>query len=238
MNTIRLINASLLVLIALATCVPLAWSVAPEPAIRIEPASIQANAGDTVQVTVEIRDVTNLGGFQFDLIYDPAIVQVDSVALGDFAGSTGRSVNPLGPKIEAGKAVYGAFSFGDTAGPDGSGILATIMLKAKAGGQTFLKLQNAQVVDTGGTRISVSTEEATMIVSGTPPAPGERSPAAAAGTPTRISTRTAATVLPSPQPDAISETAPASPLADWAIVGAVLIAVLALVALAAYRMTR
>lgn len=237
MSTIRLCIALLLALVALATSIPLVWSDSPETTVRIEPTSVQVSAGDTVPVTIEIHDVVNLGAFQFDLTFDPAIVQVDSVTLGDFPASTGRSVNPLGPKSQAGKVVYGAFSFGDAAGPDGSGTLATVILQARGGGQTPLGLANVQVIDIGGTRIQASTQEATITVSGLPVAPASI-PEAEGVKPTLAGTVTAGTVLAVPRQDAKPEAASESPLMGWLITGAALAGIIVLVVLVAGLMAR
>jgi len=60
------------------------------------------------------------------LNFDPAVVRVDNVTLGDFLGSTGRNTAPLGPEIDndAGTVTFGAFSFGSEAGPSEEGVLA------------------------------------------------------------------------------------------------------------------
>lgn len=234
----RLVTTLLLVCVVLAGCISPTWAESPEPAVRITPAGIQAKAGDTHQIIVEIRKVTNLGAFQFDLTYDPAVVQVDEVALGDFVRSTGRSVNPLGPRIEAGKVTYGAFSFGDSAGPEGSGPLAVITLTARAGGQTPLGLQNVQVVDVGGVRIPVTTAGATMVVSGTPPSTGVPT-ATTGGESASSATGTPEIRLPLSPADLAGKVAPPAPSSrDWVIVGGVLVAIVVLATLLARFMAR
>ncbi len=229
----------LLVLIAVLTVCTLAWSNPEgEPAVRLEPATIQADAGTPIEVDVVIQNVSNLGAFQFDLTYDPAIVQVDSIALGEFPGSTGRNVSPLGPRTDAGKAVYGAFSFGDAAGPDGSGPLATVTLRAQAPGQTPLGLQNVQAIDVGGSHIPVLTGGGTVTVTGSP-APTPQAPRELSAEPTRAGTATAATVLTPPRASEPSQKiATPFPRREWMITGAVLILIVGLVVLAARQMAR
>lgn len=233
MKTVQLLRALTVVLTAVTMASSPVWSQPPEPTVRIEPASLQVSPGRSVQATIEIDDVKNLGAFQFDLTYDPAIVEVESITLGDFPGSTGRSVNPLGPRIEAGKAVYGAFSFGDSAGPDGSGTLATVTLTAQAGGQTPLGLGSVQIIDIGGGRITVASQGATVTVSGSPRPPVERGVRSAPAA-------TAVTAIPPalPQGNVDAETNPASPLREWAITAVALLGVVALVILAARLMAR
>jgi general secretion pathway protein D len=117
--------------------------------------------GDTFTINVVIDDALNLGSFQFDLIYDPAIVQATDVTLGPFLGSTGRSTGVVGPIIDntAGRVAFGAFSFGSQPGPSGTGTLATITFSTAGAGTSPLDLQNSQVTDTLGNPQSPVTEE-------------------------------------------------------------------------------
>ncbi len=225
-------NKLLLVLAAILAGFSSAAAQAPDTAMRVEPATIQIRPGESVEVTIQIADVENLGAFQFDLTYDPTVVEIDNVTLGDFPGSTGRSVNPLGPRIDAGKATYGAFSFGDAAGPAGSGTLAVVTLQAVAGGQSPLGLQNVQVIDVGGAQMGASTEGGQVMVPDSAPAP-QATGTAVPREPTRIGTATATAVLTPPEPptsrDMDSE--PSSVLREWlitvgALVGLVLVVIL------------
>jgi hypothetical protein len=92
------------------------------------PGNAVTNNTDPVTVAVTVENVTNLGSFQFSLNFDPAVVTVTSVSIGNFLSSTGRTAFPLAPAIDntAGTLTYGAMSFGDQTGPSGSGTLATI----------------------------------------------------------------------------------------------------------------
>jgi subtilisin family serine protease len=103
-------------------------------------------------VSAVISDVTDLGGFEFELGYDPALVHVEDVSLAPFPGSTGRSVYPLGPVIDngSGMASFGAFSVGQSPGPSGTGNLAVVTLSPQSVGAGVLDLRRAQVADTRG----------------------------------------------------------------------------------------
>lgn len=108
-----------------------------------------------------VENVANLAGFQTDLLFDPAIVHVNSVSLGAFLGSTGRTVAPVGPTIDntAGKVTFGAFSFGSQAGASGAGALATISFQPRALGTTALRLQATGLSDPTGNAIPVTTTD-------------------------------------------------------------------------------
>ncbi|MFQ5612324.1 MAG: M4 family metallopeptidase [Anaerolineae bacterium] len=121
------------------------------PILRLEPADQAAPlGGGSFIVNVVVDNATDLGAFEFDLVYNPAIVQVSAVNLGDFLGSTGRTVSEVGPTIDngTGRTSYGAFSVGSNAGPSGSGLLATIVLAPQQQGDSDLLLDNFQLTNT------------------------------------------------------------------------------------------
>ncbi|RLC15619.1 MAG: hypothetical protein DRI57_12615, partial [Deltaproteobacteria bacterium] len=96
--------------------------------LKIDPELIDPGK-EPYQFEVKIEDAADLSAFQFDLTYDRTVITIDSVILGDFLGSTGRTVwDPLLETIDNdhGKLTFGAFSIGDAEGPSGDGILALI----------------------------------------------------------------------------------------------------------------
>lgn len=109
-------------------------------------------AGSVFSQTVFIQDAANVGAFQTDLVYDPAIVRVEAVSIGPFLSSTGRTVTPVGPVIDhsAGRVTFGAFTFGSQPGASGAGNLAHVRLRALAVGASQLSFQQTTVNDTTG----------------------------------------------------------------------------------------
>ena len=135
--------------------------------------TIRINDFDLVDVEdgsfeVKIEDAANLGAFQFDLHYDPSVVTIDKVTLGNFLGSTGRTVwDPVLSEIGSGKLTFGAFTLGTAAGPNGNGTLATIdftLDKEKfdelAEGFTTLDFDETRsyITDTSGTAPALSAQ--------------------------------------------------------------------------------
>ena len=123
-------------------------------------------SGGNFTADVTIANVADLGGFQFTLSFSPNIARVEGVDLGDFLGSTGRSTSAIGPDINngAGTVAFGAFSFGEPLGADGSGMLATISFSPQAGGQSNLHLQDVQATDTTPDPISVYLQDGQVTV--------------------------------------------------------------------------
>jgi general secretion pathway protein D len=142
---------SLLVGLAVATLLlPAASRVSAQQAtVHIEGPSTQVVAGGgpfTVSVTVE--DVTNLGAFQLDLEYDPAILSLVEIKEGPFLGSSGRQVNCLPPRIEQSSAGFICVTLGATPdGPNGSGVLSTITFQPLAAGSGLLHFSRLTLTD-------------------------------------------------------------------------------------------
>jgi hypothetical protein len=145
----------------------------PGLTVRIDPAIKNAESGHTFTVNVMVDGAVNLGAFQFDVIFDPAVVTVTNVELGLFLGSTGRTARSIGPGIDnvAGTVTFGAFSFGSNAGPEGAGLLAAVTFTAVGSGTSALNLQKVVVTDTMGNAQAVSVEGGTVTVAAPTSAP-------------------------------------------------------------------
>jgi len=153
--------------------------------VRIQPTTSTQCVDNVFTVDVMIDDATNLGAYEFDLAFDPDVVCVTDVVDGGFLGSTGRSVIPLQPDINCstGSASFGAFTLGATPpGPNDSGKLATITLRAVSSGTTNLDLDGVQVTDTSGQPDTVSVQDGSVTVLATPSVPSHSSPANASST--------------------------------------------------------
>ncbi len=86
--------------------------------------------------------------------------------MGDFLGSTGRNTSPVGPDIDNGTGTvdFGAFSYGEQAGADGSDVLATVSFSPQAVGESNLLLQNVQVLNTVPEKIPIETRDGHVAV--------------------------------------------------------------------------
>jgi len=70
--------------------------------------------------------------------------------VGDFPGSTGRTVQQSAPRIDntAGKLTFGAVTFGDNPGPGGNGILASITFALQSLNIGKVSFAGVQIGDT------------------------------------------------------------------------------------------
>jgi hypothetical protein len=138
------------------------------PIVRMDPANLTVAAGSTLTVTVMIDEAVDLGAFQFDLHYIPSTVQVETITLGGFLASTGRTAAPAGPRIDNGTgfASLAGFSFGTQPGPNGSGALALVRLRAVGAGTSPLDLDKVQVLDTQVNSQMPTVEDGSITVEG------------------------------------------------------------------------
>jgi len=118
--------------------------------VRVDPVVSVVRPGETFTVSVVIDEATDLGAFEFTLLFTPTTVTVDNVTMGDFLGSTGRTVIPVGPLIDnqAGTASFGVASASSAPGASGTGVLAIVTLTPQDSGQSPLDLHDVMVLDT------------------------------------------------------------------------------------------
>ncbi len=92
------------------------------------------------------------------------------MVLGPFPGSTGRSPTELVNEIDpaTGVITYVVFTTGDSAGPDGDGMLAFVDLQARALGETALDLKDVELTDIGGNPQDASGGDGLAIVASPP----------------------------------------------------------------------
>lgn len=130
---------------------------------------------DRIPIDITIENVKNMASFQFILQYNADIFETADpadgpvVQKGDFLGSSGREVVCADPTIEPGAVRFTCVTLRPTpAGPDGSGKLATVYLKAIGSGTTNLTLDHvkANLADGDATEIPLAVQNAPIEVQG------------------------------------------------------------------------
>ena len=233
----QLIIICLLALIVTQVSTPEIGATTPGTRVRIEPADSVVSLNEIFVVQVVIEEASDLGAFQLDLTYDSSILQVTEAVLGDFLGSTGRSMVPIGPEVNdaQGRVTFGAISFGSGPGPSGTGVLAAITCIAHGEGSTALELREVQVLDTAVSVQWVTVEGGQVVVRSTaaptsPPAtPPPPSPSATPVPPP--------TTIPSPTPVA-TISVPAATGPSGGVVLGLMLAALAVAILAVFILSR
>jgi hypothetical protein len=126
------------------------------------PASVTAS-GSAFDVEVRVAGVKNLGAYEWQIRFDPAVVQFVEVVNGPFLGSTGRSVSSLPPilpptnGLEPGNVRFGCVTSGtERPGPDGGGLLSTVRFQPVADGAPDIQFFCAGLADPLGDDIPLS----------------------------------------------------------------------------------
>ena len=123
----------------------------------IEPASQEVPLGESFAVNVMVQNVTNLGAYEFTLLFNPNIISFVSVNNGWFLGSTGRSVYCADPIADGWVLRFGCVSYSSgRPGPSGSGQLAQIIFQAAAPDEVLLDLSRVALADPLGAPINAA----------------------------------------------------------------------------------
>lgn len=126
------------------------------------------HTSDTFTLAIRAEYVVNLSGWQFDIAFDPTILEAIDVSEGDFLQKGGGntffqngSIDNAAGKITGLTAVRLAQS-----GVSGSGTVVQVNFKAKRGGETKLTLQNVLFATTTGDSIPAGPHETTIVIEG------------------------------------------------------------------------
>ncbi len=132
--------------------------------VSLIPATASATAGEAITLTVQVQGAESLGGWELQLTFDPAYVELEAMTPGDFLTSTGRTADALGPLSagDAGQWMVGGYSYGSDAGVTGGGILAYLRLRPLAEGQVSLALSQLQLAAVVSTTVQIQPSAGQM----------------------------------------------------------------------------
>ena len=136
------------------------------PVLSVDPVSSTFGTGDSVTISINISNVTDLYGFQFDLTFAPGTLSAVSIDEGAFlplVGSTfflpGSIDNTLGIIAFTADSLLGPGP-----GSDGNGTLAVLTLKGLTTGTSSLDLSNVLLLDSNLNPISVNLQNGSVAV--------------------------------------------------------------------------
>ncbi len=126
-------------------------------------ASVQASAGGTVDVPIEVIGAPGLGALHLELVYDPKVVTPDTVSRGPLAGSNALvDFNPAKPgQLAIGVVTLDAIK--------GDGVVATVRFKVVGaeGTSSALTLENSKAWESGThAEVLIKTEAGKVTVGG------------------------------------------------------------------------
>ena len=126
------------------------------------------HTGDTFTLDILAEDVLDMAGWQFDIAFDPTVLEAVNVSEGNFLKTGGATTFFQGGSINnaAGKITGLNSARLSAQGVTGTGTLLQVNFKAKSGGETKLELQNFQFGTVTGTLIPAGPHEITIAVEG------------------------------------------------------------------------
>ena len=130
-----------------------------EPAIHV---------GDTFTLDINAEEVHDLAGWQFDVAFDPAVLEAVEVKEGDFLKTGGRATFFQRGTIDNRSGKIKGLSAASLSkdGASGRGTLLSVTFTAKAGGQTQLRLENFQLAAITGAPIAAGPHEVGITIEG------------------------------------------------------------------------
>ena len=148
--------------------VAIGW--ADEPAtVSIDPASQEVFLGGSGATDVLVEDVTDLYVFEFQIAFDPTLVEVVQIQPGDFLSPDWLLENSV--DNDNGTLAYALCQLNPSPPQSGDGVLATITWRGKVMGTSPITLTYVQLGAPRGVPIPSSTQDGEITVGEPGPGP-------------------------------------------------------------------
>jgi hypothetical protein len=179
----------LLVFLALSSGLVLSFAgEAQGTQVLVTPPSSTVAVGQTVTVQVEVRNVHDLYGVDFQLSFDPDKLQAEEVSAGEFLTPVYEAQKTVDNR--AGQVRYVFALMGPVAPASGSGILARIVFRGLEGGQSALNLDRLLLANDAAEEIPATATGAVLVVGSGAPTATVTPSASATITPSRTTVPT------------------------------------------------
>ena len=126
------------------------------------------HTGDTFTLNIRAENIPDLAGWQFDIAFDPTVLEVLNVTEGDFLKADSGTTFFHGGSIDnAAGTITGLNAARLSAqGVSGTGTLLQVRFKAKSAGETALTLHKFQFGSATGDSIPAGPHQITIVVEG------------------------------------------------------------------------
>jgi len=116
----------------------------PAATICVDPPTTTAGVGQTFAININVSSVSDLYGWEFNLTWNPILLDFVSVTEGPFLKSGGSTFFTY--KNETSYILVDCTLLGDIPGVNGDGILATVKFYVECGGECSLDLYDTKLV--------------------------------------------------------------------------------------------
>ena len=126
------------------------------------------HTGDTFTLNIRAENIADLAGWQFDIAFDPAVLEAINVSEGDFLKADGGTTFFHGGSIDNAAGKIGGLNAArlSAQGVSGTGTLLQVRFKAKSAGETALTLHKFQFGSVTGDSIPAGPHQITIVVEG------------------------------------------------------------------------
>ncbi len=130
------------------------------------------DVGNTFEVVLKATNLTDLAGWQGDLVFDPAVLKVNSAFYENFLKQGGGSTHIFTGEIDNARGRINGLGVAriSEGGVSGEGTLLSVSFTAKAAGETRISMSNFKAGSSAGETISVPPIEIFIILGGDAPA--------------------------------------------------------------------
>ena len=124
------------------------------------------HVGDIFTLDISAKDVFDLAGWQFDIAFNPTVLEVTNVSEGGFLKTDGgNNLFQSGSIDNAAGKITGLSAIRlSTQGVTGTGAILQVTFKAKASGETELTLQNFEFANITGQYIAAGPQQIRIVV--------------------------------------------------------------------------
>jgi hypothetical protein len=156
----------LLLVAVLAASTGFVASAKAQAVLSIDPTTQTTSTGTVITVDVDVANVTDLYGYQFDLTFNPNILQAVSSSEGSFLSSGGSTFFINGSNDNVGGTVSATADslLSAVSGVGGSGQLAVFTFDAVGTGTSALAIQNELLLDSNINILSDTTTGGSVTV--------------------------------------------------------------------------
>ncbi|RFP15096.1 MULTISPECIES: cohesin domain-containing protein [unclassified Duganella] len=146
-------------------------SYAADPVLSIVATPSSGVVGSTIELDIRIAGVTDLHGYNFSLVFDPAYLKATGAGEGGFLGSDGGPTDFYVADVSGTPGlvsyVYGS-KFGLVPGVSGSGSLAHLSFNVIGAGTSTLKFTDAVFLDSHLADITPQLSTQTLVTTAVP----------------------------------------------------------------------
>ncbi|MBN1558871.1 hypothetical protein JW998_01385 [candidate division KSB1 bacterium] len=146
------------------------WIAAPgwaqSAVVKMDPASVSTDVGETFVVNVAIENASNLRGISVKIDFNPAILQVQKINSGGFMSGFGQTFSFSNKNNTEGWVQYDESILGSGDMAEGAGVVCNIEVKAITNGVSSLTIITADLRDRDNMPITSEVKNATVMVGG------------------------------------------------------------------------